>query len=57
MTQRRQMIINSGINLHINLYEKNNHLELYKDIVETLKRFKNRSRRDGGRNAPINQNQ
>ena len=33
MTQRRQMIINSGINLHVDFYEKDNHLELYKDIV------------------------
>ena len=34
MTQRRQMIINSGINLHVDFYEKDNHLELYKDIVK-----------------------
>ena len=56
MTQRRQMIINSGINLSIDFYENDNHLELYKDIVKTLKKFKNRCRRYGKRNAPINQN-
>ena len=57
VTQKRQMITNSGINLHIDLYEWDNHLELYKDIVETLKKFKNRCRRDGRKNAPIYQNQ
>ena len=40
ITQRRQMIINSGINLSIAFYEKDNHLELYKDMVKTLKKFK-----------------
>ena len=56
MTQRRQTIRNLGINLHIDFYEKDNHVELYKDIVKNLKKFKNRCRRDGRRNAPINQN-
>lgn len=45
------MITNSGINLHIDLYERDNHLELYKDIVETLKKFKNRCKRDGRKNS------
>ena len=53
MTQRRQIIINSAINLHIDFYEKDNHLELYKDIVKTLKKFKNRCRIDGRRNSKI----
>ena len=56
VTQKRQMITNSGINLHIDLYERDNHLELYKDIVETLKKIKNRCRRDGRKNAPFYQN-
>ena len=46
MSQKRQIIINTGINSHIDLYERDNHLTLYKDIVKTLKKFEDRCRRD-----------
>lgn len=49
------MIINTWINLNIDLDERDNHLELYKHIIKTLKKFRDRCRRDRRRNAPIYQ--
>lgn len=58
MSQKRQIVINVGSNLEfVNLYECDNHLDLYKNIVKTLKNFKNRCNKDGRRNSQVVQNQ
>lgn len=57
MSYEWQIIINTWSNLeYIDLYGHDNHLELYKIIVNTLKSFKNRCRRDGTRNTLADQN-
>lgn len=57
LSQERQIIINAGSNLEpIDLYEYDNHINLYKIIVKSLHNFKNRSSRDGRTNCPIIQN-
>lgn len=58
ISQEKHIAINIRSNKEfIDIYEYDNHLELYKIIVKTLKSFKNRCKRDKRRNVPDIQNE